>query len=466
MKKSKLITLFFITLLTINPSNVGIVQAKILKKPQSMDYRLAYLNLDWWSKFNDEKLKEYLLISYQNNQDLKIATLKTKQTQQIVKQSLAQELPQIGFSGNFQRELRSSDVQFGELIIPNYSQNHFTLPLAMTYELDIWGQNHLRTKSYKKQLEMAKQEERAAYISLTSSVASDYFNLIKVSKLIENQEKLINLQKKITVMEEKKFQNGLCPSMEVISAKQTLTIFEEELNNLKEKRETLENQMLVLLGDRNKKELETGTYENLKMPNIPDNISTEAVKNRPDLLRTEEYIQKIGYDVKVARRDFLPKFLIYGQLGFNAYDWGRIFSGNALLSNAGIAPSFDLFSGGRKLAHLRFGKLEYEKASQLYEKTILTSIQEINDSLSSAKTGRKNYTQSVERNKLEAEKYTLLNKKMKIGAASTLDNLKAQEALLLSEESEISNKINYIISTINVYKAVGGKDYNDFTENI
>ena len=91
---------------------------------------------------------------------------------------------------------------------------------------------------------------------------------------------------------------------------------------------------------------------------------------------------------------------------------------------------------------------------------LLTSIQEINDSLTTAKLSKKNYAKSLERTEIEKEKFKLSEKKLNIGAKSNLEHLKAEEAVLLSERDEISNKINYLISTINLYKAVGGVDYN------
>ena len=125
-----------------------------------------------------------MLKAYQHNHDLKIASLKVQQGQQIVKQSLSQELPSIQFSGNFARTFRSSDTYFGDMVIPNYNQSNFLLPLTMNYELDLWGQNHLQTKSTKQRLEMLKQDERATYIGLTSALAANYYNLVKLNKLI------------------------------------------------------------------------------------------------------------------------------------------------------------------------------------------------------------------------------------------------------------------------------------------
>ena len=116
------------------------------------------------------------------------------------------------------------------------------------------------------------------------------------------------------------------------------------------------------------------------------------------------------------------------------------------------------------MAHLRFNKLEYEKASQIYEKVLMTSVQELNDSLNTAKTSKDNYSKSLDRLNLEKKKFSLSEKKLDIGAKSQLDHLKEEENLILSERAEISNRINYLISTINLYKAVGGVDYNKTNE--
>ena len=429
------------------------------------NYRLEYVNINWWKNYNDENLINIMMSAYNNNQDLKIATIKSKQADQAVKEAFANELPNLRFNGNIGRELTSADTRFGDLLIPDYSQTRFLLPLTMTYEIDIWGENRMKTKSLEKQRDIIKQNERASYINLTGEVASNYFNLVKLDKLIKNQERLVDIQKKIVQMEEKKYSNGLCSIDEVLIEKQALTIFEEELNDYKNKQDTVLNQLIVLMGDRNANEVIRSSYEVLSMPIIPDSISASAIEKRPDLIKAEDYIKKIGYDVKSARRDFLPKFVLYGQAGFNSYNnLSHLFGSHTFLSNVGILPSVDLFTGGAKMAHLRFNKLEYEKASQIYEKVLMTSVQELNDSLNTAKTSKENYSKSLDRLNLEKKKFSLSEKKLDIGAKSQLDHLKEEENLILSERAEISNRINYLISTINLYKAVGGVDYNKTSE--
>ena len=94
----------------------------------------------------------------------------------------------------------------------------------------------------------------------------------------------------------------------------------------------------------------------------------------------------------------------------------------------------------------------------------MTSIQELNDSLNTAKTSKENYLKSSDRLNLEKKKYQLSERKLDIGAKSQLDHMKEEENLILNERAEISNKINCLITTINLYKAVGGVDYNKLND--
>ncbi|CDE92099.1 rND efflux system outer membrane lipoprotein NodT family [Fusobacterium sp. CAG:815] len=397
MKKLKLIILLIC--LTLMPTQTF---AKTKNIQDNND--LQYMNLTWWQKFNDQKLNDYLMTIYKNNPDLKIATIKNKQSQQVMKQAFANQLPQLYFNGTMQREFTGSTQRFGDVVIPDYNQAHYILPLTMSYEVDLWGENYLKTKSLKKQIEMTTQDERASYISISSNFASNYYTLVGIDKLIQNQKDLLEIEQNIVNLEEQKYNSGLCPIAEVLSEKQSLTQMQERLNSLEERQDIVVNQLITQLGDRMLTKIDRSNYDSISTIPTPNEISTEYIGNRPDVQKAELYIQKTGIDIKVARRDFLPKFRVYGQIGFNSYDWCRMFAPHTFLSTAGVAPSLDLFTGGYKKAVLKYNKLEYEKALQIYEKAILTSIQELNDAMMSIKTANSNYEKSKERFNLEKEK--------------------------------------------------------------
>jgi len=424
-----------------------------------------YMNFDWWRNYNDEILVSHLQTLYKNNHDLRIAALKTKQAEENIRLAGANQLPHVSFDGDFTRVMRGAQTEFGSVIIPRYSQNEIFLPLSASYEIDIWGQNYLTRKSAKKQKEIAAEQERAAYIYITSNFAADYYNLIKLDESEKNLREIVDLQKQIVKMTEKKYSSGLASITELLDEKQILVKFEQDLNRLIENRKVINNELVTLLGLKSDKEIEHSAFGSISCPKAPDELSATVIKYRPDLISSESYAQKAGIDVRIARREFLPKFTLYGNIGFNAYRWNNVFANQTFLSNIGIAPSWDLFSGGAKMARYRINKYEYKKAAESYEQTVLKSIQEVNDALAENKTTKANLAKSNEEFSLETDKHILAEKQFTIGDSSKLDEMKSNVNLLIAHQRNISSTIDNIIATISLYNAVGGIDYTR-TENL
>lgn len=434
--------------------------------PQRANH-IEYMNLAWWEKYNDEYLSNNLLKLYENNYDLKNAALKVKENEQAVKMQFSNELPQLGLSGQLYRDLRSSMQQFGDMQIPSFAQYNYYLPITASYEVDIWGTNRLRTKSMKQQLEIVKQAERATYIALTSDFAVDYFNLIKADEFLKIQNELIKNQEAIVSKIKDKYDIGLCSINELLAEQRILTTLREERNRHIKTRDILIDTLRVYLSDSTDKVVRNN-YDNITvLEDIPHEFSTEIITNRPDFKQEEANIKRIGFDVRIARREFLPKFTIFGQIGLNAYHLDTLFNSASQMFSAGILPSLDLFSGGRKIALLKLKKFEYEEALNNYQKTILTGIKDVNSGIVEYKEALANHKESSERLKMQNKTYCLAEDKALIGSASDLDVLYAKELYLMVKKDDVSNKINSIISTIGLYKAVGGIDlYNLNHSNI
>lgn len=417
-----------------------------------------YMNIDWWKNFNDEYLIDNLLKVYKNNYDLKNAALKVSANEQVVKMQFANELPFVNFSGEISRDLRAPRQQFGSMSIPHYSQNNFYLPVTAGYEIDIWGKNRLKTKSKKQQLEIIKQAQRATYISLSSGFVVDYFNLIKADKLIEIQNKLVETQSEILDKITEKYKAGLCPVTELLYAEKYLNALKEERNNYLKTREILINNLKVYLAD-NDEDIARNNIENISViSGIPEKYNASIVENRPDYMQEEANIKRIGFNVKVAKKEFLPSFTIFGQLGLNAYSLSTLCNSPSQFFAAGVLPNFDLFSVGRKKAMLKLQKYEYEEALNNYQKTYLTAVSEINSGLIDYKTAKDNYEESIKKYSSETKIYNLVKEKRNIGAANDLDVLLVEEVCLAAEKELVSNKINPLLSVVGLYRVTGGTD--------
>jgi outer membrane protein TolC len=86
--------------------------------------------------------------------------------------------------------------------------------------------------------------------------------------------------------------------------------------------------------------------------------------------------------------------------------------------------------------------------------------------MSGANKNYENYKESLKKHNLEETKYGLSDEKFNIGAKSLMDNMRAQQILLLSENEEVASKTDCLVSTVNIYKSIGGKDFTTINEEL
>ena len=426
---------------------------------------LEYTNIDFWKKFKDEILVNNIQKSIENNPDLKIAILKVKESEKIVKMSLASELPAIDFSGMAGKEFSSSDIKMGSVTIKNYNQTRFLLPFEVNYEIDIWGKNRLKTKSRKVTQKIFEQDKKASYIILTTSVACDYYNLIKIDKLLELENENCDLAVKFLTLTENREKIGLSSKDDVLEAKEKVLQIKSDINELSKRKEIIENQLAYLLGDKFFNEIKRSDFVNtVNIDKIPSDLNSEIILNRPDVVCASENITRANYDARIAKKELLPSFTISGTFGWNGYNnLAGIFKNRTGLAQVFVMPTWNIFDGGKRFHFMKLKQLELEQAHKEYEKAVLASLQEVNDNLAVLKNEDKNYKISKDILNIQNEKLNLKIGDKLFGLSSDIDVILYKQIKLQADKQLTNNKINQIISYINLYRAVGGYDFSEET---
>lgn len=450
--KKQLSLALIISLLGVNTMPALAIHDKKVIQSQVTEYKFKDVNLDWWKNYNDELLEGYIVKAINNNQDLKVATLKVEEARQNIKLQFSKELPSVSVG--------ASDFGYKMPGVTN-SESSFGLPIMVSYEADLFLKNHDKTKSVKKMHEISKFNERAAYISVASQVGATYFNIVKLDKLISVQEEIIKERKQIYELMKIRNEQGITSTADLVRADKAYVLAEVDLSDLKKTREILLNSLAVLTGEspNNINELKRVSYDELVYKKvIPNEIPSEIITQRPDYLAAEKMVEKAGLDVRIAKKEFLPKIDILGLLffssastGFTAMNWTNalaLFGGQAMLP---------IFTGGAKFANLRINKNKYEQILQNYYKTNLVAIQEVNDSLSSLKLDNEKYQKNLKSYDMQKADFKYMKKRYEQGVISGLDLLQQKENLLVIDKAVIASKTECYIDQISLYKAVGGK---------
>lgn len=422
-------------------------------KKTSDDYKFAYVNMGWWGNFDDDILNSYIEKAILNNYDLKMATINVEEYYQNVRLQFSNELPSA-----------TAGIGTGLYKMPGLTKtsNGFGLPVIVQYEADIFLKNHNKTKAVKKLYEGSKMDERAAYIAVASAVGSTYFNIINLDKMIELQEKIVNIRQEIYDLMLARNKEGLTSTADTIKANKALVQGQTDLIELKKNREKMLHQMCVLIGEspENANSIKRNSLDSINYQlAIPSQIPSEIIMQRPDYMRAELMVEKAGIDVKVARKEFLPSINIMGGALFNAGDIGSLFTTKNMLLGLGGGLMTPLFQGGSLIANLKLKKATYERILQDYYKTNLTAIQEVNDALVASRLDKDKMTQTTKQYNLEKSDYQYNEKKFNQGTISKLDLIQYQENLLSIEKLVAQQKVECMTDAISLYKATGSKPY-------
>ncbi len=419
------------------------------QREKSDEFKYEYINYNWWSNFNDNILTGYIDKAIQNNYSLKMATIAVDEYYQAIKIQFANELPTagVGFGTGFGKLPFTSDSSWG-----------FSTPAIASYELDLFGKNHNKTDMSKKDYEGSLQDERAAYISIASAVGTTYLNIIKLDRMIELQEQIVQDRKVIYDLMLARNKEGLTSTADTVKANKSYIAGNSDLTQYKKDRTKLLNQLAVLIGENpnNAENLQRASYSSLNFSGvIPSEISSDVVMHRPDYIKAEKMVEKSGIDVKVARKEFLPTLNIGAIAFFLANDFGSLWTTKNALAMLGGGLNLPIFTGGRRIANLKLKKDTYERVLNSYYQTNLTAIQEINNALVSIRLDEEKYADTQKQAVLEREDFGYSTNKYNQGTISKLDLVQVKENVLFTDKMVVNDKINCLVNYIELYKATG-----------
>ena len=414
------------------------------------------LNAEFFNRFNDVYLYQYVNEAIENNHTAKQATIRVEEYRQNVKSQFANELPSFSVSADY-LGLHIPEINPA---VSNIRKNNFVLPFVANYEADFLLKNRDKTKSAKKTYEMSKFDEQSAYLALLSDVATVYTNILEYDKLIEEQECIVENYNQILNDDNKKLSRGVINTTELNNSKTNVETSKITLENLTKQREILLMQFAVLLG-RSANEasnIERGTLDDFEYNAvIPNEIESDVIFSRPDVKRAETALEKAKIDVRVARKEFLPKFNITGIWAFNTLAPGSFFSWESSLASLLAGATQDIFTGGRKIANLKFQKAKYEELFEQYRQTDLDAVKEVNTSLCIIKHDTNIENQTKEKLNLETKNLNSANKMLNRGVISKSQYLNS-ENLYINKDMDLTRvKTRKLVNYYTLYKTVGGK---------
>ena len=398
-----------------------------------------YGEMQWREVFTDAQLQGLIEKALLNNADLQQSHLAVQQMEASLKAAKLGYLPSVGLSPNAAYNGLNSNSEFS-----------YSLPVALDWQLDIFGRNTTAKRKANALTEEYRDLEQATKAELIASVAKAYYSLAMIDSQIKIADTTISIREKALETQQALMDAGLSNSAAVSQFAAELCAVKVQQGELKRQFNEVRNSLSVLLNE-NLGEIQCGSM-NVSFPEISNvEIASVNLLSRPDVRAAQHDLEAAFYAERGAVAEFWPNIGISCNAGIHFDPTDFVWS----VAGSLFQP---LFQRGQLNANLKIAQSQQEQARIEFEKTLLTAAVDISNALSSLNTAKNASVLYSEQESHYQDAYFATNELMKRGSGSYLEVLFAQQALLESSLARVANDYEAICAMISLYLAMGGGD--------
>ncbi len=415
---------------------------------------VSMAEVSWKDMFTDSHLKQYIEEGLQSNLDIRVALQQMAAAEAYMKQGKAGYLPSLGANAQMTHQELSQNSQFGSFF--NGSLQQYELTANLSWEADIWGKIRSNKRAGEAGYLQSVAAHQAVKTQLVSAIASTYYQLVALDAQLDITNKTIATRES-SVSTIKELKNA--GQVNQVAVDQNIA----QYNNAKALKVELEaaifkteNTLSLLLG-RPAVVIERSALDSQQLnADIKLGVPATLLRNRPDVMAAEYGLINAFEMTNVARSNFYPSLTLTATGGFQSLEFDELFSTNSLFANLVGGLAQPIFNKRAIKTQHEVAKAQQEQALLSFKKTLLTAGNEVSNALFDyhAETEKFEYREK----EVEALRNAEVNSEelLKNGYANYLDLLTARQSALSAELNMIDNKLNQLLSVVNLYEALGG----------
>ena len=418
----------------------------------------------WWEVFASPTLNSLEQELLKKNYDLYIALQKVCEARGAAGVAQSDLYPKLNLNAgySFFQEFIKYRQTSKEAVLPlkdklTVNGQDYAFPNLFSYELDIFGKYKTNSKGALLNADSKEEEMRSILLTLTTDLASYYFNIqaLDILRSILESESVI-LKSKLE-LEELKFQKGLSNLITVSEIETQLYLIQSGVDQNLKQRKLFENSIATLIG---KPACTFLLKEELNLPDevpcISSVIPSKVIMQRPDVASAEKFMESKYYLSRSAYLSFFPDFNITTALGYASYQLKNFLNLKAFLWQAGANLAQTIFDGKKKASEYNASLARFKQAEGNYKLVILKAFQEVESALASS------YQEKLRSEKIynaylsSSRKDLLTYQRYEKGLSSKLEKYNSELAVLAIQQTYVSVKLTRYQATLDLIKALGG----------
>jgi multidrug efflux system outer membrane protein len=412
-------------------------------------------DLPWWQLFQDPTLQALIHTALTNNYDLRVAAARVEESRALLAQSRSQYYPQVtyqGASGGGRNVLAGAPYDSGGAVGKGSD-----LAGSVSWEIDFWGRIRRLNESARANYFATEEARRNVTISLISTVAQSYFQLLALDEEMAIAQATTNSFALSLKIFSERLRGGVSSKLETSAAEAALASAAATIPDLRRQMALQENQIRVALGmNPGPVARAAGALEAELLPEIPAGLPSSLLERRPDIRQAEQLMRAANAGIGVAKANFYPNMSLTGLLGVVSPEL-TVFSGGAASAwYAAGALTGPIFEGGLLKGQLRQARAAWDESRFQYQSIVLNAFQEVSDALVSRQELANERLEQSRAVAAYKEAVQVANERYLGGQANYYELLQEQQLLFPAQNALTQTTLNQLLSTVQLYKALGG----------
>jgi len=418
----------------------------------------------WWKLFHDVKLNELEAEAEAQNQDLKVAIARVDEGRSLARLSGAAFFPTLTAAPSYTRtQLPADQPEFAKIPVPGVEgvreepYNSFSVPLDLSYEIDIWGRVRRSFEAAQAQAQASVADYQNVLLTLHSDVAIQYLTLREYDSETQILSDTVKAREESLRINKVRVQAGRATNVDVAQAQTDFTNAEAQLAAVQQDRAETQDALAVLCGvNASDLRLSPLPLDLAPPPQIPAGVPASLLERRPDVAEAERTMAARNAQIGVAYAAFFPSVSLTGQGGVLSARATDLFHWQNTIWSIGPSISLPVFDGGQNLSNLQIARAQYNEAVASYRGTVLNSVKDVEDALADLRFLAKETAALRQSVKSSREATDLEMKRFRVGETNYTDVIVADETRLATERNDAQVRGQQYYATVRLIKALGG----------
>ena len=411
------------------------------------------INAAWWKNFNDEQLSKSVDYALVNNYDLISAQSSVDAMLGKFDTAKSYLYPQFNANGSMTRKgiEDSTSYNLRDGVTSTYAAN---LSLA-SYEIDLFGRVQRANETVRAQLLATEYARQTLLISIASNTVVSYLRISSLEGQILLAKENIKASEEINTVNKLKYQFGTIPQSTFLQSEAELQNSKAILTQLYAAKIAEESTFNLLLG-RNPTKVTTSELDQISYPLPPSYLPSEVLQKRPDIGYAEQNLIAANAKVGIAMAGYYPSFKLTGLLGVQSLELSDLTSNPTKIWELAPSISVPIFTAGRVAGEIKTAEADYNSTRAAYQKAIVNALNDTDNAIGQNSTMHEQLQYQQQRSLAMKTAFEQSKLRYNAGTIAYNDLLIVQLQWLAAQQSYLLAKQNALISTVNLYKALGG----------